>query len=79
MNMSCLGSCFDHFLTGIWHTKADIVSDRSTKQDRILQDNPDLAPQAVQVVVTDVFAIKSNAACIHIVETIDEVHDGRFP
>ena len=47
VNVGCLGCCLNHFLTSIWHTKTDIVSNRSAKQDRILQDNSHLASETI--------------------------------
>ena len=77
--MGSTRSNFHHLLTGIRHSKSDIVSNGSAEQDRILQNDTYMTAQAIQVIVSDIASVKFDTALIHIVKTIDQVHDGRLP
>jgi len=67
----------NHFLVGrIQAPIADIVHDGFGEQVRILQHDPQLAPQVGSSDIANVDAVNRDAARIHIVEARQHVDDG---
>src|SRR5690606_1513123 len=58
--------------------EGEILEDRTRKEKDILEHNGQVRSQVVELVIPDIPAIDSDAAIVHIIESVEQVDDSRF-
>src|SRR5712691_5655464 len=57
---------------------ADVLGNRPTKQERLLEHDADLVPQVLELDLADVHAVDLDSPLVHVVEAAEQVHHGRL-
>ena len=68
----------DFLIRGIRVSPAEVLADRSGEQDILLEDTGDLVAQDGEVVLPDILAADADGSLRHIVESGDQLYEGRF-
>ena len=74
-----LGCGDDLFDRGVGFAVGDVVPDRDREQERLVEDEADVCPQALERVLTHVLAVDVERALGHVVGAVQQSADGRLP
>ena len=68
----------DFLICGIRVSPAEVLADRTREQDVFLQNAGNLIAQDCEVVLPDILATDADGSLRHIVESGDQLYEGRF-